>query len=126
MCTAAGTKLFMTAKTAQVHKKFEKKVAGDKIAYFPVKTGHAGKTAIADLMILRTELGHFTVAFTPFCPLHATNVHAASQCKAWQGKLAMQRIAKMMRGQDREARTDKRAENNDAAQTSREKERNTF
>ena len=126
MCTAAGTKLFMTAKTAQVHKSFEKKSVGDKIAYFPVKTGPAETTVIADLMILRTEQGHFTVAFTPFCPLHATNVHAASQCKAWQGKLAMQRNAKMQRGQGREARTDKRAESNDAARTSRDKERNTF
>ena len=64
--------------------------------------------------------------FTPFCPLHATNVHAASQCKAWQTKLAMQRSANTQRGQEREARTDKRAESNDAARTSRDKERNTF
>lgn len=116
----------MTSKLAQAPKKLAKNIQGETITYLPVKTGSGGKAVPADLMMLRAEQQHFTVAFTQFCPLHATNVHAAAQCKQWQTKLAKQRGAKVHTQQGRSGRTDWRADRNDQAQVSRDKERQTF
>ena len=86
--------MFMTGKLAQCPKAFEMKTDGGNVQFRPVKTGHGDKFAPKDLLILRSEQGHFTLAYTPFCPLHATNVHSAAQCKQWQKKLQLQKDAK--------------------------------
>ena len=118
--------MFMTGKLAQCPKAFEMKTDGGNVQFRPVKTGHGDKFAPKDLLILRSEQGHFTLAYTPFCPLHATNVHSAAQCKQWQKKLQFQKDAKAQVQRHRSDRTERRADHNDQASTSRANERNAY
>jgi len=118
----------MTGKLLQCPKAFVRTVApaGGHVSYKPVKTGGSGGFVRDDLLFLRSEQGHFTLAFTPFCPLHATNVHAAAQCKPWQQKLRFQKNAKAQVQQHRTARAETRTARLDQASSSREHERNIY
>jgi len=112
----------MTKKMLQVPKFYQKQVAGQQVSYAPVKAG--ANFTRADLLLLASERRQFTVAFTSFCPLHATNVHEASKCKPWQAKLAHQLEAKKSRGDAATSSQQAREDKAEAAFQSRQRERN--
>ena len=107
-------------------KYFEKRHGGGNVSYHPIKTGDGGAFVTSDLLILKTELRHFNIAFTPFCPLHATNVHAAATCRQWQAKLAAQLQAKRDKSAAADGQTNRRADRNEQASSSRDTHRNTY
>ena len=122
----------MTKRLIQVAKFFEKKVGdGGRIAYHPVKTGIvSGGSAPSqpiyqrsDLLFLATERRQLTIAFTDFCPLHATNAHPALKCKQWQIKRQMQLNAKAASSEASVSRQEERAQRNETAFQSRQRER---
>jgi len=111
----------MTKTLLQVPKYYQKMLAAGQVSYAPVKTG--ANFARGDLLFLSTERRQFSVAFTDFCPLHATNVHAAAKCKQWQTKLQFQLQAKKSRSDAAASNQQMRANKVDDAFQSRQRER---
>jgi hypothetical protein len=86
-----------------------------KVGYKP----SAGK----ETKFLRVRNGDFRIAFTTFCPEHATSAHSGESCKAWATRARKQAAAKEKRMEAFETAQKSYQEKNERAFNSREAER---
>ena len=121
-----GKKFFMTPKAISIPAVYTKEVhqpaeqgQPTMVRYTP-EFANVEQPTRAECHLLFTEQRHFTIAFTPFCPLHATNLHAAALCPQWQAKLKATVGAKQCYQMTLEERTRRRSVANDMASSSRE------
>ena len=89
-----------------------------RVSYHAVMKGQAFTRD--EMFILFADKQQFTMAFTPFCPLHATNVHAAASCPQWQTKLRQQMQARAQRSGQIDRQMHNRYERNEGTSTSRQ------
>ena len=113
----------------QVAKRFAKKEGGGQVSYVPVKTGApaeaGGENTFTrkDLLFLFTKHRHISIAFTRFCPLHATNHHAPGACDAWLKVARAQTKERDARVAAFQTRQESKEDKNERAHSSREAER---
>jgi hypothetical protein len=95
----------------------EEDATNHKISYKPLPpTGNVKE----DSKFLNSRNGGFSIAFTQFCPEHATNMHPGATCKAWMTKMRQQAMAREARASGLEDAQKGRAEKNERAFKSRE------
>jgi hypothetical protein len=111
----------MSKRVIQTPKFLVKEVdSNNKISYRPVTTGKPD-----DFKVLNTRNRDFCIAFTKYCPEHATNVHSGENCDAWLKRARMQATDKARRAAEYEKAQKGREEKLERAFKSREAERKT-
>ena len=122
MHTLTGQKIFMSKRVIQTPKFLVKEegLPSGKISFKPVSTGK-----MSDFKLLNTRNRDFCIAFTKYCPEHATNVHSGEMCEAWLKKARQQAAVKAHRAAEFEKVQQGREEKLERAFNSREAERNT-
>lgn len=118
MKSSPGRKIFMCSKMLQTPKYLvkEEDATDRKISYKPRTTGDVR----GDFKFLNSRNGGFSIAFTQFCPEHATNVHSGASCKSWMDKVRQQAKAKEARATGFENAQKARVDKNERAFKSRE------
>ena len=122
MKSPPGRKIFMCPRMLQTPKYLvkEEDAADHKISYKPLAATGDVK---GDFKFLNSRNGGFSIAFTQFCPEHATNVHSGASCKSWMSKVRQQTKAREARASGLEDAEKARAEKNERAFKSREASR---